>query len=123
MKMMKHNLLVILLMLVAFVGQAIASVTMSCVHESMTVDSAMLMQHDAMSVPAMANNIVQEQNQSTMMDCCQEQCQCPMSGCLSLFMHTNSSFPSAIITEQQITQLPSLAKSQVNPSLYRPPIS
>ena len=108
-------------MLVAFIGQAMASTAVSysaasCVHGMMNTGMSM-MTHDAitsdmvdetMSQATMMLNGEQEKNQATMMDCCQEQCQCPMNGCVSLSLLFNSYFNSEIIAEQKIPQSSSL---------------
>lgn len=110
-------------MLVAFIGQAMASTTMSyatvsCVHESMNAKMSMMTHADMI-----LNDSRYEKNQATMMDCCQEQCQCPMNGWVSLSLLFNIQFNSEVISDQKIFQPSSLLQSQINSSLYRPPIS
>lgn len=113
-------------MLVAFIGQAMASTVMSyatasCAHEMMADMSMMadtMMNHASM----MSDKSRQEQNQGTM-DCCKEQCQCPMNGCVSLSLLVDTGFNSLVIAEQKIPQPSSLTPSQISASLYRPPIS
>ena len=125
MKLTQNKILVILLMLVAFIGQAMASTTMSCVHESKDVDMSM-MQHANMSETITMNHadmMLANSDQSSKMDCCQEQCKCPMSGCISLSLLIDTRFNYGVIAEQKISQLSSLHQPQVNSSLYRPPIS
>jgi len=116
-------------MLMAFIGQAMASTAMSyatmpCTHESMSAKMSM-MTHDDMANETMnhASMMLSDRNQENIMDCCQEQCQCPMSGCVSLSFLLNTSFNSEVIAEQKILQSSSLQQSQINSSLYRPPIS
>ncbi len=129
MKLAQNKIVVILLMLVAFIGQAMASVAVPCAHESMMNTSMSMMTHESMTnmnhAEMMSGSIEQSDNQATKMDCCQEQCKCPMNGCvsLSLFVNANPSFNYGAITQQKISQLPSLHQPQVNASLYRPPIS
>ncbi|MDX2370787.1 MAG: hypothetical protein QNK36_20695 [Colwellia sp.] len=128
MKNTKANIVIIALMLVTFFGQALASVTMSCTHE-MTMDMELsMMAHDNMPDTAshasmMLDNGEQDSSQIALMDCCQEQCKCPMSGCISLSFLFDTRFNTVIITEQKIVQLPLIHQSQINTSLYRPPIS
>jgi hypothetical protein len=122
MKLVHNNIFIVMLMLVALIGQAMAGTVVSysaapCVHASM--NEGMPMSHASM----MLNDGEQANNQVTMMDCCQEQCQCPMNGCVSLSLLINSHFNSEIIAEQKILQSSSSHQSQVNASLYRPPIS
>jgi len=128
MKLAQNKILVILLMLVAFIGQAMASITVPCAHESMNTNMSM-MAHEDMSnmnhTDMMSDGTEQADNQTTTMDCCQEQCKCPMNGCISisLFVNVNLGFNYGVIAQQKISQLPSLHQPQVNTSLYRPPIS
>jgi len=122
MKLTQNKIFVILLMLVAFIGQAVASTTMSCVHESMDMPA---MQHATMSETMMnhADMMTTNSEQSNKMDCCQEQCKCPMSGCVSFYLLVDTRFNSELIPEQKISLLSSIHQSQINSSLYRPPIS
>ncbi|PCI57477.1 MAG: hypothetical protein COB45_03470 [Gammaproteobacteria bacterium] len=126
MKNTTAHIAIIALMLVTFIGQAFASSTMLCTHE-MTMEMSM-MDHDNMSdteshIVMMLKSSEQNNNQSALMECCQEQCQCPMSGCISLSVLLDSRFNSGAIAEQKIIHLSLIHQSQVNTSLYRPPIS
>ena len=128
MKIIQSSLLVTLLMLMTFVGQTMASTTMLCVHESSTADTSKLAHHDndnsADGDTHHHGMLTMESNEkASEMDCCQEQCQCPMNGCFSLSVLVNNTFNPSLKGEQKITQLSSLALSQINSSLYRPPIS
>mgnify|MGYP003385904190 FL=1 len=137
MKLAHKNIVMLMLMLVAFIGQAMASTAVSysaasCVHGSMAEMSMMThesadmvdMADEAMSHAGMMLNAdEQKKNQSTIMDCCQELCKCPMNGCVSLSLLVNSSFISEVIAEQKIFHTSSSHQSQVSSSLYRPPIS
>jgi hypothetical protein len=129
----KTKIIIIALMLVAFFGQALASVTMSCTHE-MAMELSMMelsvMDHDNIvytashtSLMLVSSELDTDSSQSTVMDCCQEQCKCPMSGCISLSFLIDTRFNTAIIAEQKIVQLPLIHQSQINTSLYRPPVS
>ncbi len=119
MKLTQNKIVVVLLMLVALIGQATASTAMPCVHESMSTDMAMMNHTDMQS----SQEARQGAEQTNEMECCQEQCQCPMTGCISLSMLVNNTFNSAFSAEQKILQFSQAHKSQVNASLYRPPIS
>lgn len=115
-------------MLMTFVGQTMASTTMLCVHESSTADTSKFSHHNNdTSADGDSHHhgmLMMESNEkASEMDCCQEQCQCPMNGCFSLSVLVNNTFNPSLKGEQKITQLSSLALSQVNSSLYRPPIS
>ncbi len=109
-------------------GQTMASTTTSCAHSSATADLSMMTHHHN-SVSSTDDGhkhgelMIESDEEASIMDCCQEQCQCPMNGCFSLSMLLTSTFNSPITGEQKITHLPSLSLPQVNSSLYRPPIS
>lgn len=115
-------------MLLTFVGQALATVTMSCTHE-MTMDMELsMMDHDNMSDTANHASMMVESDdkgsgKNSLMDCCQDQCKCQMNGCVSLSILSDTRFKSDVIAEQKIPQLPLLHQPQINASLYRPPIS
>lgn len=113
-------------MLLTFFGQAVASVTVSCSHE-MTMDMS-TMSHDNMADAISHTNMMlesdqQDSSQDYLMDCCQEQCKCPMSGCVSLSLLLDIRYNADIIAEQKISLLSLVHQSQINASLYRPPIS
>ena len=113
-------------MLLTFLGQAVASVTMSCSHE-MAMDMS-TMSHDKMTDARSHTNMMlssekPDSSQDYLMDCCQEQCKCPMSGCVSLSLLLDIRFNADIIAEQKISLLALVHQSQINTSLYRPPIS
>ena len=122
MKLAQNKIVVVLLMLVTFMGQAMAYTATPCAHSIADADMPM-MNHAKMMSVSMDKNHQQENAPETNMDCCQEQCQCPMSGCVSLSVLVNNSFNHSISAEQKIVQLPSLHQSQINSFLYRPPIS
>lgn len=128
MKNTKTNIVIIALMLVTFFGQALASVTMSCTHEMIMDMELSMMTHDNMSDAAShARMMIESDDQSSgdnsSMDCCQEQCKCPMNGCVSPSLLSDTRFKSGVISEQKISQLPLIHQLQINSSLYRPPIS
>lgn len=127
MKRSKGSVIIITLMLLTFIGQAFASASISCNHDmameySMEANSNMPNTTDHTRM--MLDSEESANSQSMLMDCCQEECKCPMSGCVSvslLFSHVH--FNAGVITQQKIVQLPLVLQSQINTSLYRPPIS
>lgn len=116
MKFVQSNIVVVMLMLMTFIGQAMASTAMPCAHVSMDMP---MMNHEEMSNTD-AMSVMDDE--ASMMDCCQDQCQCPMSGCVSLFVLINNHVSHSDKAEQGIYQIPLLHPSQVSSSLYRPPI-
>lgn len=128
MKRTKTNIVIIALMFLTFLGQAFASATISCSHSMMMDMESSTMAPDDMSGMESHANVVlingeQADNQDVLMDCCQEQCKCPMNGCVNLSLLFHTQLNAEIISEQKITQLPLIHQSQINTSLYRPPIS
>jgi hypothetical protein len=116
-------------MLLAFTGQAIANTAMSyamasCEHENMTMEMSSMSHSEKNSKVMNHKNMEKsDSNQNEYMDCCQEQCQCPMNGCVSLSLLLNTYVVSEVIPEQKISQALHQHQSQTNSSLYRPPIS
>lgn len=116
-----------------FIGQAMASTAMSysgvsCIHDTMTAKmSHSAMANNTSSTMSKANMMLADSESNTdmsmSMDCCQDECKCPMNGCVSLSFLLNTYTSSKAIAEQKILQLPLLHKSQPSSSLYRPPIS
>lgn len=120
-----------MLMLVAFTGQSMASTAMSytnvsCVHEPMNASSMNThtsMMYISSKVMDHASMMSSNDNQQASMDCCQEQCNCPMSGCASLSLLVSMTYSADSISELKIRQPSSIHQSQIHSSLYRPPIS
>jgi hypothetical protein len=113
-----------MLVLIAFFGQAMAGTTMSCEHMS-TSSTMSMMDHSTMLDTDVSHGEMMSVNgeASSKMDCCQEQCKCPVSGCISLSVIVDTRINPPELSEQKILQLSSLHQSQPNTSLYRPPIS
>lgn len=115
-------------MLLTFISQAFASASLSCNHDmtmelSMTTNSNMpdTENHAGMTIE---NGENASNHSMSLMDCCQDECKCPVNGCVSVSLLFNSiHFDTDIITQQKIAQLPLILQSQINTSLYRPPIS
>jgi len=123
MKPVRNNIVIVILMLVAFIGQAMASTAMSysgasCVDGDMA-NTMPMMSHDHM----LLDDSDKKTAMMASMDCCQDDCKCPSNGCLSLSFLLNTSLNSQVFSDKKITQFPSLNKSQASSSLYRPPIS
>ena len=126
MKKTQANIYIIALMLMTFFGQTLASTAVSCSHE-MSMEQSM-MSHDNMADNAnharmMLVSDELSTGQNSLMDCCLEDCKCPMSGCISLSLLFDLRFNTEMISEQKIALLPLIHLSQINTSLYRPPIS
>lgn len=134
MKLAHNHILIVMLMLVAFIGQTAVSTALSfsaapCDHKSMNAGTSMMI-HNIIAndgpneVMSHASMMLSDSNQDSVMKCCQEQCKCPMNGCVSLSLCVDiTRFNSLALSEQKISQLSSLHLLQMNTSLYRPPIS
>ncbi|WP_261591552.1 hypothetical protein [Pseudoalteromonas holothuriae] len=102
------TLLVALAIMTALTGQVFAVATMACEMSASSHQKMMTMDHSLM--PNMA-------------DCCDTQCTCPASACLSLiflnYEHLNKLEHQ--LTEPRLTSLSQTPQSIIT-SLYRPPI-
>ena len=118
--MIKQKLLVGVLILLTFIGQAIASASVPC-HDmnnmKMTNTQMISMSHASMSDEMNSND-----NMSSL-DCCQQDCNCPVGISASITLSTSLSIDSLVISEQKIEHYPHLLLAQSLTSLYRPPIS
>ena len=129
MKLVTHNTIIVMLMLVAFIGQAVASnvlsyTMVSCTHQSMQPNMAMT-SHTPNHANMMSQSMTveSENNQTMTMDCCQEQCECSMNGCVNLSLLLSANFSVKPMVEQKILSLSSSHSSHNTSLLYRPPIS
>jgi hypothetical protein len=119
--------LMVLLICLAFVGQAVASTMMSYQMMSMMgissqqqVKSMPEMQH---SGHHMATDSAAEESESSTKDCCSKTCSCFTGSCSSIAMLVKSMNTGATVDlSPKINSIVSLALSQQSSSLYRPPI-
>ncbi|KPH89793.1 hypothetical protein AMS57_15460 [Pseudoalteromonas undina] len=118
-----YCILLTLTLLLTFVGQAVASVSMVCdmPHTNMATHTSM--QHSKMAMSDDADTT------TLSMDCCSEQstltqdCSCPMSACSShSALHVNSLFIASKLPSEKVQH--AVIQHQVNfaRSLYRPPM-
>ena len=118
-----YCILLTLTLLLTFVGQAVASVSMVCDMPHMNMATHASMQHSEMAMSDDADTTTMS------MDCCSEQstltqdCSCPMSACNShSALHVNSLFIASKLPSEKVH----LAVMQRQPnfarSLYRPPM-
>ncbi|MFP3351625.1 hypothetical protein R0K04_09420 [Pseudoalteromonas sp. SIMBA_153] len=118
-----YCILLTLTLLLTFVDQAVASVSMVCdmPHTNMATHASM--QHSKMAMSDDADTT------TLSMDCCSEQstltqdCSCPMSACSShSALHVNSLFIVSKLPSEKVQH--AVIQHQVNfaRSLYRPPM-
>jgi hypothetical protein len=116
----KDKLLMVLLMLLVFTGQAVAFAVSSC---QMDTDSSATMELSMMdhSGHSMMDTVSDTATPMTM-DCCDQDCNF-LGSCGSLMMTTSAyTFSSAVITPLDSSPVTVLLNSQSPSSLYRPPI-
>ncbi|WP_157964713.1 hypothetical protein [Algibacillus agarilyticus] len=113
----------VLMMCVAFVGQAMSSTVMPYHMMSMDMSEAsqemQMMDHSMHNMSTMDSNATEESNDS----CCPAACDCYASGC-STFIAITKETTNAIILDfsQKIQSNTHLAINQQPKSLFRPPI-
>lgn len=123
------NVLVVLIMLVAFVGQALAYSSMACEMAGDPHQAHMMMQeesassHQSMDHENMSHAQMDHSNMSSSDDCCGIDCMCPASACTSFtFVTEHAPFSNTTMTNEAIV-LPAIEQpSSLPSSLYRPPI-
>lgn len=118
-----YCILLTLTLLLTFVGQAVASVSMVCDMPHTNIATHASMQHSKMAMSDDADTTTMS------MDCCSEQstltqdCSCPMSACSShSTLHVNSLFIASKLPSEKVQH--AVIQHQVNfaRSLYRPPM-
>ncbi len=121
--LLKYKLFVVVWLLLTFVGQAIAATTVPC-HDMNTMDmSQSMMMNHVMADDSMAHDMERNNENTAMLDCCQQECNCPVGLSVSAPLATLFVFNSLAISSQKIEQYSNLLLSQPLTSLYRPPIS
>lgn len=118
-----YCILLTLTLLLTFVGQAVASVSMVCDMPHMNMATHASMQHTQMAMSDDAHTSIMA------MDCCSDEnavaqdCSCPMSACNS---HSALNVNSLFIVSKLSSEKVHLAVMQRQPnfarSLYRPPM-
>ncbi|NQZ07863.1 MAG: hypothetical protein HRT35_11940 [Algicola sp.] len=107
---LKIKSLMVVLMLLVFVGQATASAVMPCEMDAQTSIGSMMMDHD-MSDMASGD-----------MNCCDQDCSCPMGSCVSAVFINTPVLIEPELNSQKIVQYSTQGLIQTLTSLYRPPI-
>jgi len=114
-----------MLVLMVFIGQATAATSASCqmntndqnIHQSMDTTN-----HNAKD---MVNHIIitDTETQSSMDDCCAQDCNCTLDGCSSVMLLSSPHHVWEVIALQTKSDRSFLVARQSPTSLYRPPIS
>ena len=112
--LIKHKLLVVILVLLAFVSQTVASMPVSC------DDMKMTMSH-SMDSGSMSSNAIDSES-TTVADCCEHDCNCSIGLSISATLSSSAFIDSWALLSQKIEQYTNILLSHSLTSLYRPPI-
>ena len=126
---LKNKFAISLLTLLIFIGQVTASVIpcqMDMQNQSNQSNQSQMMDHSGMDHSI--HSMVDPQNSadttnSMNMDCCDNQSNCSMGGCLSMLASFTFLSVNHPVTSQENFQASSFAIKKIPSSLYRPPIS
>jgi hypothetical protein len=130
MNMNVSKVLVVAVMLIAFVGQALAYSSMSCEmshesHMNMSHDSMdhSSMDHSSMDHASMDHSSVDQNSQNQHEECCGSDCVCPDSACMSIII-VGSDPKTAYVAclSESVSFQPMNQTKSIPTSLYRPPI-
>lgn len=123
-----NKVLIIGFLLLTLVGQAFAYVSFTCnmQMEQKVATEQLTSSHQQMSHHDMPHHEMSHEQESMTMhlDCCGEDCLCPISACANQLLLINDNLVSVVdntglVKSSFISQLP----KQIKPSLFRPPIS
>ncbi len=116
----KNNILVTIILLI-FVGQAMASASMLCPMLVKTDTPTEMIGYDMSEM----NHSMPEHDMSTMpsnMECCSDDSNCNMSGCISLALPNETELTTNTISNSVAYFELIVTPTQKLSSLYRPPI-
>jgi uncharacterized protein involved in copper resistance len=122
------KVLVVAAMLIAFVGQALAYSSMSCEisnesHQSHAAMDHSDMDHENMDHANMGHASMNHDSLDTQEDCCDTECICPTSACMSLSIVGSAPNTAFLVRlSEGVTLQPTNQTKSISTSLYRPPI-
>ena len=110
----------VILLLLAFVGQTLASTAVTC-HAMKTMDMSerMMMSHSMESGPSVSDSKASK----NVADCCQQDCNCSMGLSVSATLSSSAFIDSWVLLSQKIEQYTNILLSHSLTSPYRPPIT
>jgi len=117
---MKSKLILVIMMLLTFVGQATMAAAMPCPEMEAGQHDMTAQMHGHM-MSSMAKMGMDSHGQS-MSDCCDPECQCPLGGCLSASLVASPQINSLALLSESIRDRVCMAISQPPNSPYYPPI-
>ncbi len=114
---------VVIAMLIAFVGQAMANTSMSCEMTGETHTSQMVMNHEMMNHDQMNHSMMDISPAQNHEECCGDECVGPVSACSSMSI-VSSLFNTNDLTRisENVTCQSSNQTKSTSSSLFRPPI-
>jgi hypothetical protein len=118
----KINVLMVMLLLLAFVGQTMASTVMPYQMTTQSQSNHQMMSGMDHSAHTMDHDANMVDTLQTSMDCCDQDCSCVMGSCTSVTLTAAPFAIEAKITTQKIVQYLHHLLAQSPTSLYRPPI-
>jgi len=119
------NVLLVITMLFAFVGQGWANSAMSCEmatasHQSHT---SLMMDHESMSHENMNHVMMSHENMKNDESCCESECPCPTSACSTASIIHSEYLAEHINLVNDLVIIQDVNRTQSLPSsLFRPPI-
>lgn len=119
---LKNKTLLIMLFLLTFVGQSMASSIMSYEMTAMKLENAQIMAMMSHDMHEMDNG--SDVSYSSSDDCCSQSCDCFVSGCATVALVSDLlDSQAAIDTTTQFYLSSTFILNQFPKSLYRPPIT
>ena len=121
----KSNILTVVLMFMVFVGQASATTSGSCQMNTKDQNIHLSMETTNHITKDMAAHIGMSGSatQSSMDDCCAQDCDCALGGCSLVMLLPSPHHAWEVIALKKMGRHPFLVTRQSPPTLYRPPIS
>ena len=117
------KVLVVVAMLNAFVGQALAYTSMSCEMSADSHQSHMTMEHSSMKSHEGMEHGDMKASASSSKDCCDVDCICPANACTSVtFLNSNNGSPDILGFTEAIANQGAEHPKSMSTSLFRPPI-
>ena len=118
------KVLVVIAMLTAFLGQALAYTAMSCEMSADSHASHMEMEHSSMNhQESMSHGDMKTSDTGKYQDCCSVDCTCPANACTSItFLNTNVGSTDLLRVREAVFLQKVEQPTSISTSLYRPPI-
>ncbi len=118
------KVLVVVALLIAFIGQALAYTAMPCEMSAGSYESHMMMEHSKVSYhEGMSHSDINNSSHGQSEDCCDLDCVCPANACTSvIFLNSDNDEPDGFGLDEAVLSQNSEQPKSISTSLYRPPI-